>query len=300
MRAPSDSEHALVTVGEWLAASGYELVTITPESHRRVVQRRLRAETPRDVFGWSLPFAPGLLPVHIVDALRVAGALDEAGELLASRIRFSSLAGQLYVHSAYPTDHEHAVFFGPDTYRFCRALEGRVARRVVDLCAGTGAGGLSVACESVTLADCNPLAVTYARVNAALARRTNVEFVVGDLFASIEGSADLVIANPPYIADERSRVYCHGGDELGTALTLRIVEESLPRLAPGGQLVIYTGTPIQNGIDPIKRALPQRLGALRWTYEELDPDVFGEELSNPAYAGVERIAVVLLTVTAPL
>ena len=32
-----------------------------------------------------------------------------------------------------------------------------------------------------------------------------------------------------------------------------------------------------------------------WRYEELDPDVFGEELEVPAYRQVERIAAVLLT-----
>jgi hypothetical protein len=34
-----------------------------------------------------------------------------------------------------------------------------------------------------------------------------------------------------------------------------------------------------------------------WTYKELDPDVFGEELLTPGYQNVERIAVVALVVT---
>ncbi|MNF15327.1 hypothetical protein D3C80_2178860 [compost metagenome] len=34
-----------------------------------------------------------------------------------------------------------------------------------------------------------------------------------------------------------------------------------------------------------------------WTYRELDPDVFGEELLTPGYQRVERIAVVALIVT---
>ena len=37
--------------------------------------------------------------------------------------------------------------------------------------------------------------------------------------------------------------------------------------------------------------------AVGWTYRELDPDVFGEELDKPGYERVERIAVVALTVT---
>jgi len=36
---------------------------------------------------------------------------------------------------------------------------------------------------------------------------------------------------------------------------------------------------------------------LSWTYEELDPDVFGEELERGVYTGADRIAAVTLTVT---
>ncbi|HEY6032703.1 MAG TPA: class I SAM-dependent methyltransferase [Kofleriaceae bacterium] len=303
MRAPNDPEHALISVGEWLAELGYEFTTITPESHRRVLARAKCevASSVRDVFGWSLPFERALLPAEIVDALRTGGVLEERGEHLRSLIRLSSLRGRLYVHSAYPTDHEHAVFFGPDTYRFCAALAQAVtgARRVVDLGAGTGAGGISLAerCDLITLADCNPLAATYARVNAHLAGCADrVELAIGDLFEAVTGPVELVIANPPYIADVSARVYCDGGGDLGTGLSLRIVEESLARLAPGGKLVLYTGSPIQDGVDPIKKAVTPVLAHTRWRYRELDPDVFGEELATEAYADVDRIAAVLLTV----
>jgi len=303
VRAPNDPEHALISVGEWLAELGYEFTTITPESHRRVLARADRkvARSVRDVFGWSLPFDPGLLPAHIVEALRTGGALEQDGVRLKSRIRFSSLRGRLYVHSAYPTDHEHAVFFGPDTYRFCAALAKTVtgARRVVDLGAGSGAGGISLAerCDVITLADCNPLAATYARVNAHLAGCADrVELAIGDLFEAVTGSIELVIANPPYIADRDCRLYCDGGGDLGTGLSVRIVEESLGRLAPGGKLVLYTGSPIQDGVDPIRKAVAPLLAHTKWRYRELDPDVFGEELATETYAKVDRIAAVLLTV----
>ena len=36
-----------------------------------------------------------------------------------------------------------------------------------------------------------------------------------------------------------------------------------------------------------------------WRYRELDPDVFGEELEEPAYAEAERIAAVALVVQRP-
>lgn len=301
MKAPDDPEAALIAVGEWLGKLGYDLVTVTPETHRRVVATRHAATTIRDVFGWSLPFDASLLPAGIVDAMKVADVLVERGDALATRIRFSSLRGRLYCHSAYPTESSHAVFFGPDTYRFCAAIARAVtsAHRVVDLGAGSGAGGLSLAerCEEIVLADCNPLAARYARVNAYLAGCADrTEIVIGDLFENVPGAADLVIANPPYLADPRERVYCHGGGELGTGLALRILDEALPRLAPGGKLLLYTGSPIRDGVDPIRAAAATRLGGRRWRYCELDPDVFGEEIETATYAGVERIAAVLLTV----
>lgn len=300
MRAPDDLEQSLVTVGEWLRRERYRFTCVTPETHRRVVARRGLAATVQDVFGWSLPFAPALLPAPILAALYRADALEGSGTLVKSRVRFSTLGEQLYVHSAYPTDHSHAVFFGPDTYRFCAALAAEVSRaeRCVDLGSGTGAGGLSIhdRCGRVTLTDCNPLAVTYARINAALAGANHVEHIVGDLFEAVTGDIDLVIANPPYIADANSRVYCHGGGALGTGLSIKIIEQALARLAPGGKMVLYTGSPIVAGIDQIECVAAKLAGHRRWSYRELDPDVFGEELERDEYATVDRIAAVLLVI----
>jgi hypothetical protein len=35
---------------------------------------------------------------------------------------------------------------------------------------------------------------------------------------------------------------------------------------------------------------------VRFSYEEIDPDVFGEELEHPPYDRVDRIAVVVATI----
>ena len=62
--------------------------------------------------------------------------------------------------------------------------------------------------------------------------------------------------------------------------------------------MLYTGAAIVDGTDPLLDALRQELDGSghRWTYRELDPDVFGEELDEPAYADVDRIAAVALVV----
>ena len=93
--------------------------------------------------------------------------------------------------------------------------------------------------------------------------------------------------------------YRHGGAGLGRALSVRIGQEALARLAPGGRLLLYAGVAIVGGVDAFLVDMQPLLadGRFKWSYSEIDPDVFGEELEQPAYAHVERIAVVGLTVT---
>ena len=124
-----------------------------------------------------------------------------------------------------------------------------------------------------------------------------------DVLASVEGEFDLIVANPPYMKDEQGRTYRDGGGAHGEALSIRIAQEALTRLAPGGTLLLYTGVAISAAhgrpIDPFFTAVAPLLdgGPFRVRYEELDPDVFGEELTRPGYENVERIAAVVLTVT---
>jgi hypothetical protein len=63
-----------------------------------------------------------------------------------------------------------------------------------------------------------------------------------------------------------------------------------------GPLVLYSGTPIIDGVDPFLESLSPlvQLPALQFVYEEIDP-VFGEEFERHAYAHADRIAVVGLT-----
>jgi hypothetical protein len=80
---------------------------------------------------------------------------------------------------------------------------------------------------------------------------------------------------------------------------VRIVEQALTRLAPGGSLVLYTGAPWVDGVDLFlehARSLADKPG-FSWSYREVDPDVFGEELETDNYSRAERIAAVVLEVT---
>jgi hypothetical protein len=295
----------LAALLEALDNEGYAFTTVTPETHAGVLRRRPGevAGDLRDVFGWSLPFASGLLSGELLDLLKEGGALEERNGAFRSRVRVSSLSGRLFLHSAYPTEEEDSVFFGPDTYRFARFIEAAAQEldrpeHLVDLGAGAGPGGISAAGllepELITLVDINPKALALACANA-LATGMDVKIVEGGL-GDVDGDVDLVIANPPFIADAKKREYRDGGDMLGAGLSLDWARQSLERLREGGTMLLYTGSPIVAGEDALLGALAELAddagASLR--YEELDPDIFGEELEQPAYAeaGAERIAAV--------
>ncbi|MGZ6080894.1 MAG: methyltransferase [Myxococcaceae bacterium] len=298
------SDLALLEVGRGLQRRGYRFTTITPASHARVLARRPGTEacSLRDAFGWNLPFRPEIIGTELFDLLAASGWLQPQRGLWRSSIRFSSLGPLLAVHSAYPTASPDAVFFGPDTYRFCALLERTVERAdtVIDVGCGSGVGGLILAGRSqrVILSDPNPQAVRFARINTALAGVENADALPGAFLDALTGPPDVVVANPPYLVDTGGRQYRHGGSPLGTAIAERIAREALDRLRPGGLLVLYTGSPVLNGVDPFRRTLEEMFdGSCRSSeIHELDPDVFGEELDGPAYADVERIA--LLSVVA--
>jgi hypothetical protein len=303
-----DAALALLEVGRMLRCSGYRFTAVTPETQRRVNARAAVGGAPlardlRDVFGWNRSFDPQLLPAGLLAALQAAGAIGRNGDRLISRVRFASLGERLFAHSAFPTVERDAVFFGPDSQRFCalveRWLPGAHAARLVDVGCGSGVGGICAArhARRIVLADVNAHALRLAEVNAAL-NGVSAEIVASDVLASIAEPIDAVIANPPYMRDAEGRTYRDGGGLHGEALSVRIVREALARLAEHGALVLYTGSAIVDGQDSFWHAV---LPVLResdrpYRYQELDPDVFGEELERPGYERVERIAVVGLWV----
>ena len=313
--APADADAALLRLAATVRDTGYRFVTVTPATHARVNARPENAWA-RDlagVFGWSRPFRPDILPPELFGLMQRAGVAAPHGEGggWRSSVRLSSLGGELFLHSAYPTAEPDAVFFGPDTYRFANAIEAHLearatpVRRAVDIGCGAGPGGVLVAKArpeaEVSMGDINDAALRFARVNAALAGAGNAVACRSDLLSGLGGDPfDLVVANPPYLVDPAERAYRHGGGPLGAWLSLAILDAALGRLAPGGTLLLYTGAAVVNGHDPFRAAAEGRLAAepgVGWTYREMDPDVFGEELDTPAYAQADRIAAVMLTVT---
>jgi len=112
-----------------------------------------------------------------------------------------------------------APFMGYEFYVDCRVLiprmdteilcdevrqymKKRPRAKVLDLCAGSGAIGISLAKmfpgSSVTLSDISEGASDVQRINAQ--GITNVEILTGDMFETVPGRRfDIITCNPPYI-----------------------------------------------------------------------------------------------------
>jgi methylase of polypeptide subunit release factors len=322
--APDYAEE-LLSLLQFLAKNSYGFITTTPLTHQRILNR-IDDNTPvdlRDVFGWNMQFTEASAPAGLIPRMQQAGILRRSGTTVQSVLRVATLNRDLFLHSGFPTLQEDSVFFGPDTYRFAqfilRSLSatqgsnespplffGSTPLRVCDIGCGSGAGGIVAARKllsyerpvAVTMADINAHALRLTAINAKMAG-IPVKPVLSDIFASLTGSYDLIICNPPYIQDGTQRAYRHGGNRMGRDLSVRIVKESIQRLAPGGQLLMYTGVAMVKGRDPFldELAVILKNDNFHWSYEEIDPDVFGEELEQSAYAIAERIAAVGLVVT---
>jgi methylase of polypeptide subunit release factors len=305
---------ALLDLGRRLRERGYQFITVTPTTHRRVNRRpeNAWAQDLRGVFGWSRSYREGVLPPEIEALLVESGLRDETdqagGHGHRAHVRVSSIGKQLYFHSAWPTDDDDAVFFGPDTYRYVAALRRslssdllrRPVRRAVDIGCGAGPGAIELAlcCPDATVygADINDDALALAGINAELNGAAQVIPCRSNLLDGIDGHFDVVMSNPPYILDADELPYRHGGGEHGAGLSIQIVKAGLARLHPGGSLLLYTGVAIVDGADRFLAAIRPLLeeACEEWRYEELDPDIFGGQLDCEGYEQVERIAAVWL------
>lgn len=128
--------------------------------------------------------------------------------------------------------------------------------RILDLGTGSGIIAVTLAAElptaDVTATDVSPAALAVARRNAGRHGVKNIRFYQGDWFAAVpEEKFDLIVSNPPYIAEENSHL--RQGDlrfEPQTALSAprqgladiqTIAETARQYLHAGGHLLIEHG-----------------------------------------------------------
>ncbi len=128
---------------------------------------------------------------------------------------------------------------------------------MLDVGTGSGAIAIAVAAErpavEVTAIDCSRPALTVARANAerhGLSGRITCR--EGDLAALPAGPYDLVVSNPPYIAepewaglmaevrDHEPRIALHGGID-GLDAYRHLARQAMTVLKPGGWLLVEVG-----------------------------------------------------------
>jgi release factor glutamine methyltransferase len=138
-----------------------------------------------------------------------------------------------------------------------RLLEGAAGLRALDLCAGSGAVGLSLAAErqqlAVDLVELSADAALVTRMNAEalVPGRAGVRVLEGDLFAPLteEARYEVICSNPPYIplgdkGDLAPEILGHEphlalfGGESGLEVVARIVALAPRWLTPGGALFV--------------------------------------------------------------
>ncbi|HXR96814.1 MAG TPA: peptide chain release factor N(5)-glutamine methyltransferase [Terriglobales bacterium] len=134
-------------------------------------------------------------------------------------------------------------------------LPGDQTVRIADVGTGSGCIAITLALERprarVIATDISPAALTLAGANAK-ALGANVEFSETDLLAGIAGPLDLVVSNPPYLAESElpelarevrdhephlALVAGPAGDEIYR----RLIPAARERLRPGGWLILELG-----------------------------------------------------------
>lgn len=135
-------------------------------------------------------------------------------------------------------------------------MRARKNWKVLDLCCGSGAIGISLAriCGNtkVTCADYSKEALEVAQRNAA-SNRVKIKFRHGDLFGAVgRRKYDMIVSNPPYIKSHmipilQDEVKTHepmmalDGGEDGLIFYRKIVDQASARLKKNGVLIFEIG-----------------------------------------------------------
>jgi release factor glutamine methyltransferase len=188
--------------------------------------------------------------------------LNRFRELIAQRsqgVPVAHITGSRAFWTLQLQVNEHTLIPRPETEHLVeKALQlGDADRtlRVLDMGTGSGAIALAIASErpkwQITACDRSEAALHMARSNAHRLGLKNVNFAKSNWFAAIDGLFDLIISNPPYVAEtdthlsqgdlrfEPRGALASGIDGLDDIR--RIVSDTHGYLRPGGWLLFEHG-----------------------------------------------------------
>jgi len=212
--------------------------------------------------------------------------------LLARRLTFEPMAyisgfKEFFGHNFLV--NAHCLIPRPDTETVVESalalLKDKNSATIIDIGTGSGAIAISMLKEKPNLrafaSDCSIDALKIAETNA---RKLNVHdritFLLGDLFAPFSNvKVDLIVANPPYIAeadykelasdvrDFEPRLALVPGDEHGISIYARLLDQASGFLLDGGFLVVEIGFN--------QKEMVLNLADQRWTFHGLFYDLAG-------------------------
>ena len=183
-----------------------------------------------------------------------------ARQRIESRVPVAYLVGEAwFAGQAFLSDPRALIPRSPIAELIQHRFAGLVTEtpaRILDLCCGGGCIGIACAlafpAAQVLLADLSSDALQLAAANVerySLASR--VQLLQADLFAGISGRFDLIVCNPPYVADSivaaLAPEYHHEpvlglrSDDEGLQIPLRILAGAADYLTDSGVLILEVG-----------------------------------------------------------
>jgi TubC N-terminal docking domain/Methyltransferase small domain len=196
-----------------------------------------------------------------VDAALEMGLVEKDGDLLKSSFCLFPCYGKYLVtdQAEKNTAINQVMWLWGESFLLGGFVNRIPRRRGIDLGTGSGVHAILASdhCARVVGADVSPRAIVFSNFNAALNEKRNIDFVLSDLFNSIDGTCDLLVSNPPYAPDTAAKAsdnFWSGGID-GTELLRRVVEALPTRLDADGTAHINSlfpnppGTKIKDHFD---------------------------------------------------
>ncbi|HEX8790766.1 MAG TPA: methyltransferase [Polyangiaceae bacterium] len=188
-----------------------------------------------------------------IDAALESGLADREGGSVRSRVCLFPCYGKYLAtdRAAKNTAINQVMWLWGESYILGGLVKRVPRRRAIDLGTGSGIHAILASdhAKNVVAVDVNPRALAFARFNAALNGNGNLEFVLSDLLERVDGTCDLLLANPPYAPDEAAAAgdnFWSGGIE-GTDLLRRIIQALPTRLDEDGTAHIVALYPNPKG-----------------------------------------------------